>query len=112
MAAYTWFSKDELERMSKVSDKELNEVFQEVREVMPNIYISERVSTYKPFLRKEISKTTYSIYHLTADILSDKECLEVRYLALNTTSEPLVFNYLCGLLNGFNMRLKVTQAMN
>lgn len=110
MGAYTWVSKQELERYSVLSNKDLNECFQEVRELMPHVYISERITESKSFFGKKTVNTTYSIYHLVGDKVTEHS--EVRCLNLNCTTAPHVFNYLCGLLNGFYCKLKVSQIEN
>lgn len=98
---YTWLSDSEFELYSKVSNKELNEVFQEVREVMPGIFISERTETNKRLFKKLETKTFYSVYHLSGKP-------EVRCINLNFTSESHVFNYLCGLINGYHAKKSIT----
>ena len=92
---YTWLSGSEFESYSKVSNKELNDLFQEVRGFMPDVFISERVQVEKRIFCKKELKIVYSIYNLTKKP-------EVRCLNLNLSSTPLVFNYLCGLLNGYH----------
>lgn len=50
---------------TSVQDKELNELFQEVRSKFDNKYlINERVFTTKKWFRKPISKTVYTLYNL------------------------------------------------
>lgn len=105
MSIYTWLSDSEFELYTKVSDKVLNEVFQEVREVMPDVFISERTVVERRIFRKNKMKTFYSIY-----TISKKP--EVRCLNLNTSNSDYVFNYLCGLLNGFNCKLEVSKKLN
>jgi hypothetical protein len=100
MGMYTWLNKNDIENYSKVSDKVLNEVFQDVRELMPTIYISERIHERKPFLGKKVVNTTYSIYHLVDKVIT--EYSEVRCMNLNLSNNDLVFNYLCGLINGYH----------
>jgi len=96
---YTWLSDSGFELYSKVSNKELNDLFQEVRELMPDVFISERTEVKKYFFGKSKTKTFYTVYHLSGKP-------EVRCLNLNFTSASHVFNYLCGLLNGYRACLK------
>lgn len=101
MGMYTWLNEYEFDLYSKVSDKELNEVFQEVRELMPLIYISERTHTESGLFKKTKVLTSYTIYHRT-----NGRYTEVRVMNINTSNKAYVFNYLCGLLNGYNFKNK------
>jgi len=99
MGMYTWLDECQQQAYSKVSDKELNELFQEVREVMPHVFISENIYVRKPLFGKKETIVNYSVYHL-----SDKQLTsfsEFRFMNLNFSSNALLFNYLCGLLNGY-----------
>jgi len=101
MGMYTWLSESEFESYSKLSNKELNEVFQEVRELMPDVFISERIEVEKRWFSEDKVTTYYNIYTIS-------KRPEVRCLNLNTSTPSHVFNYLCGLLNGYNAKNKTT----
>lgn len=103
MGMYTWLYREEMEAYSSVSDKELDKVFQEVRGVISGVFISERtVSTGKFFWNKR-EETFYNIYHLTDSGIF--EISEVRCLNLYLYNKDLVYNYLCGLYNGYHANL-------
>ena len=62
----TWLNDQELLRYSEVSDPELNELFQEIREITDNKFVIQEM-TYKPefsFWRKK--KPTITLYTLYA----------------------------------------------
>jgi hypothetical protein len=97
MGMYTWLSEGQFEEYSKVSDQELNEILQEVRSLMPNVYVQEsQVSTCKGMFYPVVKKTVYSVYSRT---ITGQE--EVRVLNIKTTDKDYVANYLFGLLNGY-----------
>jgi len=99
MGMYTWLSDSEFELYSKLSNKELNEVFQEVRELMPDVFISERTEVTKRWFSENEIKTFYSVYHLSGRP-------EVRCINLNFSTASHVYNYLCGLVNGYHANKK------
>lgn len=105
MGMYTWLSEDEFEKYKKVSNIELNKLFQEVRELMPDVFISERTTFTKRLFRSVKITTSYSLYQI-----SKKP--EVRCLNLNLSNEMYVFNYLCGLINGYNYKIEQLNKTN
>lgn len=96
MGAYTWLNESEFKRYSSVSDKEVNEALQEVREVMPEWYIDERKHEIKRWFKKPITKTIYTVYQRT------KEYDEGVRLQLSATSKETVLNLLYGLYMGYH----------
>ena len=102
MGMYTWLYRIETVEYSKVSDEELNKLFQDVRKIMYGVFISERVVETKMFLLGKKVETFYNIYHLVGDEINDIS--EVRCLNLSLYSKELTYNYLCGLYNGYNYR--------
>ena len=58
----TYLQEYETKNYTKVSDKELNEIFQEVRTKFPDrFYVQERDVVYKKWFKK-ITKTVYTVY--------------------------------------------------
>lgn len=98
MGLYGWLSQDEFESCSTVCDTGINEALQEVRSVMPEWYIEERVERKKSrwfgnTIKKEYA---YTVYHRTT-----KDGNEVRHqLSANTRDE--ILNLLYGLYMGYH----------
>lgn len=108
MGMYTWLSTEEFERFSKVTDKELNDLLSDVRELMPEVYVSERIEVKKNIWggRKEIT-TKYTIYTRCRPDLD-----EVHHMNLPSSNAGYVANYLYGLINGYHKCLKYGNAEN
>lgn len=100
MGIYTYLNREDFERCSKVKDEELNEIFQEVREIMPNLYIHENVWITHRWFRKPLETFYYAVYH-RLDKRDIAGIEEVHKLNLNFSTRPHVYNYLCGMINGF-----------
>lgn len=100
MGMYTWMSKGDFAKYSKLSDNELNEVFQEVREIFPQLYISERKITTKGWF-KTTTSTTYGLYTRVR-----KNGAEVKCLNITSSNKDYVLNFLFGVLNGYNWKVK------
>lgn len=98
MGAYTWLADSEFEKYTKVTDKEVNEILQEVRAIMPNIYVSERRNERKKYKYFGELIVTYSY---TVYVNCQPDSPEVRVMSLNFTTSAHLFNYLCGLINGY-----------
>ena len=104
MGAYTWLTEQDFENYSKLQDKELDEIFQEARTLMPNVYVGEFVKEIRTlFPRKIKHETTYQIY--TRCIGDDDNNSEVHVLNLNASNRDYVANYLFGLINGYRSRI-------
>ncbi len=101
MGLYAWLSKEEFTKYSEVSNVELNELFQEVRELFPQLYISERTHTVKGWFKKTKIVTTYTLY--TRQRKSDNM---VKCLNIKSSNEDYVSNFLYGVLNGKQWRVK------
>ncbi len=100
MGMYTYLSQNDFERYSTVDDKELNELFQEVRELMPDVYINFYKWEEKRWFRKPIERFYCSVYH-RQDKGKIASMEEVRCLNLNFTTLSNIDNYLYGLINGY-----------
>ena len=94
MAITTWISLDERKQLVKVSDKDVNELYQEVRSIKPTIYLQE--SPYRVgniFNRKWIH--VYTIYHTLDDI--DAQVINLFGLG-GPYSKEVVMGFLIGCL--------------
>jgi len=107
MGMYTWLSTEEFERFSYVTDKELNELLADVRDLMPEVYISERVEIKRSWWGRETHTTRYTIYNRCRPDLD-----EVHHMNLPSGNAGYVANYLYGLINGYHKCLKYGNAEN
>jgi len=107
----TFLYDHELRDFTSVQDKELNELFQEVREKFDNKYlIHERVFTTKKWLRKPISKTVYTLYNLlnkagevqVINFASDDSQYSMNYYV----PKSYIMTYFYGVLTGIKYRIK------
>lgn len=106
MGMYTWLSKDELKKFSKVTNADLNELFQEVRELMPDVYIQEiSLVDYSWLGLKKRQNIVYYIYSACSSHDDQDSSIEVHVLNLKTSDLHYVFNYLCGLINGYRSHI-------
>jgi len=84
----------------KVSDKELNEIFQEVRTKFPNkFYVQKTEIVYKKWFRKK-SKELYTVYYE----IRDPEFQEINFYCGSTSictnvEAPVLYAFFMGLLN-------------
>lgn len=102
---YTWLKESQFERFSKVQDKDMNEIFQEVRNLMPDeIFIEEREVIHKGFFGKKKTETRYTIYHRSVPGYE-----EVHVMNLSGDYHS-VCSYLFGLFNGYHNALKKTDG--
>lgn len=91
------------ERFSKVSDKELNEEFQEARKYDNSLLISEYTKITRYLWKRDISETMYQVYH---DTNPNEETYQAIYQMSGSGSKGLVIAYLHGIINGANAEKK------
>ena len=104
MGAYTWLSEYELERYSTVEfDSEINSALKEVRRVMPQWYIHERVELKKSFWGKITRTLRYTVYHR-----SKPDYEEVRH-QISCHDKSTVLNLLYGLYMGYHSGAKTLE---
>jgi len=97
MAVYTWLNESEFKKFSSSTDKEIQEAFKEVNELMPDEwFLSERQEMTNRFLRKSIFKTHYTLYQRT-----EKGYEEVR-IQMSANSKETILNLFYGLIMGFH----------
>lgn len=103
MGAYTWLSEMEFDRFSKVEDKEVNEVLQQVREINPVWFIDERHNYKKRLFRPIKKETMYTVYEVFVmnGVVSKPE---VRVQMSVVTKRDLL-NFLYGLNIGYHFNL-------
>jgi hypothetical protein len=102
----TWISDYEIPNLSKVDDKELNDLFQEVRKEFDNkILIQETISYTRNFFGKKTSFTMYTVYYLHSNM--DAQIVNFpqdRDWSINTmVPKSYVMTYFLGLLSGKNI---------
>ena len=99
----TYLTESEFKNWTKVSDKELDETFQEVRTIFGDKYfLSERKFLRKRWLRKPVEKTLYSLYVLThkPEVQEINFCQEWEYSINTCVSRSYIITYLLGMLAG------------
>jgi|SRR5215217_33083 len=96
MGAYTWFSDHEFDNFSSVADNGINEALQEVRSVMPEWYIQERVELKSRWFKKPLREYHYSVYHRSKPDYSEAR------LQISATTRGEILNLLYGLYMGYH----------
>lgn len=104
MAITTWLNENERETWKWVHDKELNDVFQEVRQKVSNKYLLQMQLFSE---RKNIFSKSNAYYRYTLYVDLGHEAQVVNFYSdgsrsINTQpSKEMVMAYFFGLLNGF-----------
>lgn len=103
MGMYMYVSNEDRISKRKVSDKELNEDFQEALKYDPSLMIEER--EYKPrrkffssWLENYKTETLYQVYHETP--AHDGSAYQARYQISGSGEKRIVTAYLHGIING------------
>lgn len=104
----SYYNDSELEKAKTVTDKELNELLQEVRAKDDNFYLQERNHIINKWFRKPVEKTYYTLLYRTysfecqiVNFCQDHEC------SINgTVSKSYIYTLFCGFLNGYKSALK------
>lgn len=96
MRMYTWLTDNEFVRYSQVKDEEMNKILQDVRKVMPEVFVQERIETTKRLFRKSVTTAKYQVYHRINPEFNEVYCVNIscRYYS--------VCSYLFGLHNGYH----------
>ena len=108
MGVYSYYNEQELESYKSVKDKDLNELFQDVRNTISSkFYIQEREHEIKRPFKKTKQFTSYSLLYQ----VSHGECQIINFgnsdggSGLNTnSSKGLLSSLLMGMLNGYEFR--------
>lgn len=102
----TWLQPNELEGYSHVGDKELDELFQEVRQEFPETYYIQTVDVYnKRLFRRTIVTKSYALYANTGH---EYQCINFPPLdgtwSINTTTvKAMIMAYFFGALSSKNL---------
>lgn len=109
MGMYTYLSTSDFKNYSKVSDKDTDEIFQDVRKLMPDVYIAEHHNITERLFRKDLVHISYSVYHrIDKGEITGTE--EVQQLNLHFLTKTQLDNYLYGLFNGYKQGAKQKQS--
>lgn len=101
MGLYTWLSEAEQRKYSTVSNKEVNDLLQEVRTLDDGVFLDEKkihVDT-KLFSRRKVYKTLYTMY------VREEVGTQVRCMAISSARDAII-NYLYGFINGYNKKAR------
>jgi hypothetical protein len=103
MSAYTYITEEERKSWRKVTDKNINDLFQEALEVCPSLLITERFYTVRKWFRRE-QKVSYTIYH--DHPAYDGTAYQARYQIWGSGDIDNVAAYLCGIINGYKSKIE------
>ena len=100
----SYYNESELEAAKKVSDKELNELLQEIREKDDRYYLIERKFTIKNgWFKKPTEKIGYTLlfnaYSCECQIVNF--CQDHEWSINGTVSKSYIHTLFCGWLNGY-----------
>lgn len=112
MAIITFISEEEAQKYTKVQEKDLNELLQEVRLFDDKLHIKECVyPEYRKFFRKispyEVRYVLYSINGTEAQILNFPISKKDNEFNRSGYSYSQTITYLYGLINGQNKKPKI-----
>lgn len=99
-----YYTKSELEAATKVSDKELNELLQEIREKDDRFYLIERKISFKPGLfKKPTELTNYTLLLNTGNMECQMVnfCQDFDYSINIKVSKSYIYTFFVGWLNGY-----------
>lgn len=118
MPVTTFLTELEKQTFVAVSDKELNELFQEIRVIDNRFLLQERISVQKRFLRKPIITKIYTLYF---DYLAPNSNWDIQIIQLSSgdiygscSSKDAVCAYFYGFLAGHkpNRRIPYQRSHN
>lgn len=96
MPAFTYLSDYQIKLYSKVEDKELNELFQEIRMIDKNWLLSESKEQIGFFKNKEII-----VYRLYYNFGYDVQCVMLNLNLEYYGNKNAIMDYFYGYLNGY-----------
>jgi len=101
----TYYGQDELDKMLSVSDKDLNELYAEIRKVFEGkYYLKEKTFIVKSLFRKTVERKVYTLLYQAAP--NDMEVQVINFCqdhdwSINTkVTKSYITTYFLGLLNG------------
>jgi hypothetical protein len=105
MPICTYITDSEKEQWTSVSDKEINRLLQEVRQIDPKCLIQERECTIKRMFRRPKTLRLYTVYNYVsygeAQIINF--CQEHTWSLNTAVSRSYVITYLYGILSGIHV---------
>jgi hypothetical protein len=96
MPCFTYLTDYEIALYSKVEDKELNELYQEIRKIDKDWLLSESKETIGFFQKKEIT-----IYRLYYNFGNEVQAINFNSELGYTENKNMIMNYFYGYLNGY-----------
>lgn len=97
----TWLTEQQFKLYSQCSDKEVNEVLQEVRKFEPIWFVDQRQYEVERWLRKPLIRTYFTLYQIYQGPYGNSSYPEVRVQSSISTKNDLL-NFLYGLNVGYN----------
>lgn len=112
MAITTWIFESEVNRYKSVSDKELNDLFQEVRSLDDRYYLSEREIEVKRLFRKPKKDILYTMYVrlFEEDFQVMNFCRDTKWSINTMVPASYIYAYFYGFLGGLKSKIKETKA--
>ena len=99
MPATTYLTDYDREKFASVEDRELNELFQEIRQLFPNYYLNEFYFKEQRLLRMPRKIVHYSLY---IDFGCEAQIFSFPASGLSyMTNKLIVITYFFGLINGY-----------
>ena len=99
MGLYMYINEQDISKMRKVEDQEVQELFNEALGHDKSLFISETTIIKKHgLLKRNKHEIRYSIYHQC--MVKKKPIFEVRQQISASGAKPLVMAYLYGIING------------
>lgn len=104
MGMYTYITDQDIERWSKVKDKDLNELLQEVRAIDSRYMIYEHLVITKRWLKKEQHSMLYSLRVRDGYQARVINFAQDRKWSINElVTKSYIMTYMYGLLTGLNL---------
>ena len=106
MACCTYLGDYEFNKFKSVSDKELNELFQEVRNIDDKYFLEEREFEIKKRFKKPTKEVRYTLYK---QLRNDCEVQVINFAGGKSSINGLVdksyiMTLFYGIINGFNIK--------
>lgn len=98
MGLYIFVNNEDRVTKRRVSDNDLNEIFQEALQYAPFLIIEEQRRVRRSFFGKRTEYISYSVYHETP--AHDGSVYQARLQMSASGSKPIVVAYLYGIING------------
>ena len=110
MSMTTYVSDSELKNYVSVKDKDLNEIFQEVREkISDNYFLEERTFAHKRLFKKPFSRTLNQVFYR----YNGMECQVINFCGDGESSincympKSQIYNWMMGMLAGHEHKNRI-----